>query len=263
IDLWQKVRALSPDLVHECHQSGRTGKFFKLFSFFHGADYSFYNHHFGRSKDMGEWSGVKTPIIQKDLNGLYRYRGKGECPDYLSYPPRIELEQKPIREKAVILGVSSSAESKMWPLEYYVQLGQDLSKAGFKVKIPLSSSPKDLWIKERMKALGASRVEWIETSLERLPYEVAKATHYIGNDNGPKHLCAALGLKTLTLFGPIPPSEWHPYDREKHRYLYREPLACRTVKADFCALTKCDSMICLNRFGPKEVLEEFLRGVRW
>ncbi|MCY4643151.1 MAG: hypothetical protein OXB88_00890, partial [Bacteriovoracales bacterium] len=47
IDLWQKVRALSPDLVHECHQSGRTGKFFKLFSFFHGADYSFYNHHFG------------------------------------------------------------------------------------------------------------------------------------------------------------------------------------------------------------------------
>lgn len=38
------------------------------------------------------------------------------------------------------------------------------------------------------------------------------AGYCIGNDSGPRHIAAASGAKTLTLFGPEATREWHPYN---------------------------------------------------
>jgi heptosyltransferase-2 len=72
-----------------------------------------------------------------------------------------------------------------------------------------------------------------------LAKELSKASMYIGNDTGLKHICIALGVKTYTFFGPEPPLEWHPY-------FYIEGLECRTRDAHFCGLSECESMVCLK-----------------
>ncbi len=33
---------------------------------------------------------------------------------------------------------------------------------------------------------------------------------YVGNDSGPSHLAAALGVPTLAVFGPTDPGSWRP-----------------------------------------------------
>ena len=83
-------------------------------------------------------------------------------------------------------------------------------------------------------------VEVLEEDLSKLPELFAQAKLYIGNDTGLKHLAVAMGMKTYTLFGPIPPNEFHPYSRREHPYFYREGLECRTVTAHFCGLSICD-----------------------
>ena len=49
------------------------------------------------------------------------------------------------------------------------------------------------------------------TSLTSLPALLHKADWIISNDSGPMHLAAAMGLKTIGLFGPTDPRQYGPY----------------------------------------------------
>jgi len=49
------------------------------------------------------------------------------------------------------------------------------------------------------------------TSLTSLPALLTKADWVIANDSGPMHLAAAMGLKTIGLFGPTDPRQYGPY----------------------------------------------------
>ena len=116
----------------------------------------------------------------------------------------------------------------------------------------------DQELKRKFNSLGVvGNVQFCEVSLAQLPREIATAQLYIGNDTGIKHLSIALGLKSISFFGPEPPEEWHPYDKSEHPFFYIDPLDCRTEKAHFCGLSTCESMICLNQFTPDSVYQEF------
>lgn len=52
------------------------------------------------------------------------------------------------------------------------------------------------------------------------------AAAYVGNDAGPSHLAAALGVPTLAVFGPTDPARWGP----------RGPGPTRIVRGDLAAL---------------------------
>ncbi|HDQ41507.1 MAG TPA: lipopolysaccharide heptosyltransferase family protein [Desulfonatronum sp.] len=57
------------------------------------------------------------------------------------------------------------------------------------------------------------------TTLPELLALLAQARLVVGNDSGPLHLAAALGIPTLALFGPTDPSQYRPYpgdDRQNH-----------------------------------------------
>jgi heptosyltransferase I len=49
------------------------------------------------------------------------------------------------------------------------------------------------------------------TSLTSLPALLGKSDWVISNDSGPMHLSAAMGLKTIGLFGPTDPRQYGPY----------------------------------------------------
>lgn len=55
------------------------------------------------------------------------------------------------------------------------------------------------------------------------------ATAYIGHDSGLTHLAAALGVRTLAIFGPTDPARWAP--RGRHVYILRG-MDCRCGEWD-------------------------------
>jgi heptosyltransferase-1 len=63
------------------------------------------------------------------------------------------------------------------------------------------------------------------TSLTSLPTLLSKADWVISNDSGPMHLSAAMGLKTIGLFGPTDPQKFGPYPlRSPTNYTIQAPV---------------------------------------
>jgi heptosyltransferase-2 len=259
---YREVRKFKPDVIYEMHQSGRTKKFFDLYSKFFRVPYLFHNHHIksgGKIHDQG----VIKAVIQRDLDGVYSTLSNGErMPNYLDYTPSITYEKQD--KKRVVLGVVATRETKMWPLDYYVDLARVIKthNSDLNVVIPLSTSNVDTEIKIKLEDLGINEfANIVQVSLENLAEYVGNSKLYIGNDTGLKHLAIATGVKTFTLFGPEPPNEWHPYSREDHPYFYRKGLECRTRDAHYCGLSTCESMICLNEIHPSKVFEEVIKDL--
>jgi heptosyltransferase I len=63
------------------------------------------------------------------------------------------------------------------------------------------------------------------TSLTSLPALLAKSDWVISNDSGPMHLAAAMGLKTIGLFGPTDPQQFGPYPlKSPTNYVIQAPV---------------------------------------
>ena len=243
----KKISSLKIDHIHELHQSGRTKKVLKPYCFFSGVKYTAHNHHLKSGGDVLD-QGVIKSLIQRDLDGAYSFLGKDEVPSFLNFAPKITLESN-TKINSVVFGVVATRETKMWPLQYYVGLANQIKDEfpDYKFIVPLSKSSQDQEIKEKLKAFDKKGLlEFVELPLKEIPELLSKAKLYIGNDTGLKHIAISVGTKSFTFFGPEPPNEWHPYNKEEHPYFFIDPLECRTREAHYCGLHQCDSMICLN-----------------
>jgi heptosyltransferase-2 len=260
-ETWNSLLQCRPDAVHELFQSGRTSKFLKLFSSLRPIHNTFHNHHH-KGPGIVIDQGVIAPIIQRDLDGIYSHYGKdqlGPRPHFLNYIPVMKSLSPLTPHRRIILGAVATRQTKMWPLHSLVEFGQLALQQNLanEVVVPLSASLADQKIAEQIKLLDKkSMLKIIILPLEQLPNYFASSMLYVGNDTGLKHLAVACGIKTITLFGPEPPLEWHPYRNDRHPYFYKEPLECRTRTAHYCGLSQCDSMICLNEFTPLQVLKK-------
>lgn len=266
--LWQFLKEEDIDLVLELNQKRRTARFLKATTFLLGIPYIFHNHHKKKGKVIDQ--GLRKPAIQRDLDGCWSLLGLTKengmpiaRPSFEHYVPYFpvssqedDLRETPIKKSLpkIILGVSASKKTKMWPLVYFHILIEKLKEQLKDVEfiVPLSRSLFDIKIAEEMKKIGLmEKVTLVQSSLDELPQILVGSRFFIGNDSGLKHLAVSLRIPTLTFFGPEEPLEWHPYSEQGHPYLYIPGLECRTRKSHFCALKECDNRICLDNIAPE------------
>jgi len=259
--LWKTLKNKRVDLIYELFQSGRTSKFFSLYSFLMGVQYNFHNHHKNNGGKVHD-QGVIKPVIQRDLDGIFsNLTDRKHYPNYLKYPPVMKVNIL-AKKRKIIFGVVATRETKMWPLEYFLELAHSIDKylPDVCIKVPISNSSLDLVLEEKLKSLGMpANMEIVKLPLRELANFMGESILYVGNDTGLKHLAVATGVKTITFFGPEPPLEWHPYDKDIHHFFYIDQLECRTAVAHYCGLFRCDSMICLKNLIPKDVLKLITR----
>jgi heptosyltransferase-2 len=248
------IKKLNVDSVMELFQSGRTAKFFKLWRLFGGPRYHFHNHH--QRKGPVHDQGIIKSNIQRDLDGAWTFFGHGtQPPNFLGYTPAL-LTKESSKKNQIVLGVVATRETKMWPLASYGKLTHLIQEKYPDTLIVIPLGPGDKIIEDELKNIISSNTEFLKVPLDLLPVELSGSLQYVGNDTGLKHLCVSLDVPTFTLFGPEPPTEWHPYDPVSHPFYFREPLECRTKSAHYCGLQTCDSMICLNQLSPEDLLKK-------
>jgi ADP-heptose:LPS heptosyltransferase len=78
----------------------------------------------------------------------------------------------------------------------------------------------------------------------------------VGNDCGLMHIAVALGLPTLSLFGPSEPVAWFPYKAETQRSLVAKA-PCRPCYGHDREL--CSDNHCMAEFSPAKIWAEFAR----
>lgn len=138
--------------------------------------------------------------------GWHRHQLAQQDLDLSEVPPLWRTE----RDGPVVIHPGSGGRHKCWPLERFGALISALSKRGRQVRVVLGEVESELWpaqvLKTWLRQYDAEQVE----SLDRLHEILKDAAAFIGNDTGPTHLAAAMGLQTIALFGPTSPLLWSP-----------------------------------------------------
>jgi ADP-heptose:LPS heptosyltransferase len=120
----------------------------------------------------------------------------------VALPARKELPglSKPA-PRSILIHTGAALAVRVWPLDRYRNLIQRLRAQEFTVQVLCDPAQKDWWLQQ-----GEASV-LVPPNLTELLKLIEQSGVLIGNDSGPGHLAALVGVPTFTFFGPQL-SEW-------------------------------------------------------
>jgi heptosyltransferase-3 len=159
----------------------------------------------------------------------------------------------------IVVHATARWERRRWPAERFVRLIGKLREATGRAFV-LVSSREDAPLVEPILASfsGIRGVQWVApASLVETAVLVDGADLYVGNDSGPLHLAAALGVPCVGLFGPASPELTAPRSPSIVP-LYRK-VACSP-----CDQTGCPhaSALCMEAISVDDVAQTILHALR-
>jgi hypothetical protein len=123
----------------------------------------------------------------------------------------------------VLVHPGSGGLDKCWPVERYAALVAMLRKRGLAVRVVMGEAEAARgWVNATESRWSTNKPSGPEgrglggrvcATLDELVEEMNQASVYVGNDAGPTHLAAALGLSVVALFGPSDALQWAPVGR--------------------------------------------------
>jgi heptosyltransferase-3 len=212
--------------------------------------------------------GVVKSIIERDLDTI---RGLGHTIEQAG-PPEVRIDPGEIQRAEfwrqerglngpfLVLGLGASRPTKIWPIERFAALalgwvertgGSVLAVAAPKesalvqffsdhVQAAIQNHSSDAPLQ---KSLSKRIQSCTDLQIRHLAAVMKTGNGFCGNDSGPKHLAAAVGIPTLTVMGPEHPFEWHPYPEPRHKAFFIENLNCRNDAAPG-APPRCGVEVC-------------------
>jgi ADP-heptose:LPS heptosyltransferase len=151
---------------------------------------------------------------------------------------------------------AAGAENRRWPVQSFAAL-IDLLVAEEDMCCFLVGGPEDAALAQSVidavRELSAVRSLAGQIALSDLPLLVQSCDLFVGNNSGPQHLAAALGIPTVNVHsGVIDPHEWGPIG----------PAAVSVRRATVCSpcylarIEDCHrDLACLRTLGPHDVLK--------
>jgi heptosyltransferase-2/heptosyltransferase-3 len=159
-------------------------------------------------------------------------------------------------EHVVALHPSAGAPLKSWPTERWAQLADALIESG--LHVVLVGAPDDAELLARIRAgMRGCATVLCGQSLEVSAAIYARCETVITVDSGAGHLAAAVGARTLRLYGPAPASVFGPWppDQPGQRILATKALACAPcgyLEAPPCGARTTPA--CMLALGVEDVL---------
>jgi len=211
------------------------------------------------------WSGIRAIIRRPWKSTIYNYlmsnpemMGKGQPPDH-AIPLNLKmaeivglktdnertyiklnkesqqrisglLHDKGIGKGELLIGFhpGASLTSKMWPPQGYVELGKKIMADYPGSMIVLTGSKKEAPLcREIERQIGARAFNSAgKLSLREVAALFQRLILFVSGDTGPFHIANALGIKTVTIFGPSDEKTNGPlWDLDIHRVI-KNSLEC-------------------------------------
>ena len=231
------------------------------------------------------WRGLAYTIIARPRPGS-RHRLEQQLDtlrtldiDPIATPPVLRLSEDDERAASELLktieGESAAASSrrlvmlqpgarywfKAWPPERFAELADRLASR-LDCRVLIGGDPQELELAERIRTQARSTPTVVagRTTILQHAGLLNRCALFVGNDNGPMHMAAALGTPVVGLFGPSNPAEWGPRGAPSE-VLYKG-LDCRR-----CFHPTCErgEQSCMRMISVEEVFvaAERLLGTRW
>ncbi len=143
---------------------------------------------------------------------------------------------------------STNSRAKRWQIESYAAFNDRL-QTETESAVVLIGSPDEVEISREVfeKALVKPIILTGKTTLAEATGILSVCDLLVSNDTGPAHIAAALGRKTLVIFGPTNPLTTQPIGAE---------IILKKVECAPCMLRDCPiDHRCMTRISPAEVFE--------
>lgn len=135
-------------------------------------------------------------------------------------------------DRYVCIHPGARLESRRWAPAGFAAVADGLVRKGFQVV--LTGAESEGRLTERVA--DAMREPALDlagrTTLGTLGALLAGARLLVCNDTGVSHLAAALGVRSVVVFGASDPARWAPEDRERHRVVTADRARAEEVLAE-------------------------------
>ena len=187
---------------------------------------------------------------------------------YLAVPSETEIKARDILASAgivendLVVGIApgaggswgKDASYKHWPALKFAQVADRLISE-LKAKVVILGDESERRIAEVIvHAMRNKPVDLTgKTSLGILPALIKNCNLLITNDGGPMHMAVALGVKTVSIFGPVSEAAYGPFPSSRNHVVLKWDMACRPCYKNF-RLPACDKdRECLKSVSSDEV----------
>ena len=198
---------------------------------------------FGSYDAIYSWTGAKDPVFMRNLRAvarveprLFPFRPPGTAVRWSEYylacvgagaerlvsarlrfkPAAVDWAEELWRAQGLstraVLAVTpgSGAVRKNWPLARFMEVCRWWrGETGGVPVVLLGPAEEERGMEEAIPADTARVFKGL--SLARLAALLARCNAYVGNDSGPTHLAAGLGVPTVAVFRVTDPREWTPW----------------------------------------------------
>lgn len=231
--------------------------------------------------DPAVWVGVPGPAVRystrsvallepydtrqyeaERVAGLVRHLGLDPGSYPLEYPIRDDEKEwadRTLRESGVsgdrfvaVMAPGSGWPGKNWPIERFAELADWLVDQYSAVIVLVGSRAEralGISMRQRMKSSPVDligRTRWGEMAAV-----LQRGRILITNDSAPLHLASALGISSVSLFGPSIPGKWAPRGSQ-HRYLHH-PVSCSECWSWHSRASCYRDNACMKAIGLDEV----------
>lgn len=154
------------------------------------------------------------------------------------------LESKPV----IALHPGSGSAQKNWPASRYAELAALLKRDGACLLV-IAGPADDAPLKALRERLSSELLTTEGLTLPQAAALLARCRCLVGNDSGIAHLAAAMGVPTLTIFGPTDPVIWAPSGPAVTILAPSAPCApCAPEKRRACVTLECLASISVDQF---------------
>jgi lipopolysaccharide heptosyltransferase II len=206
----------------------------------------------------------------RDMLGLLGIDPKG-----FARTPKVYLTDKDIawadeflkangaREGELLVGVipgcgaswGADASHRRWGRESFAKVCDGLAEF-YGAKVMLLGDIHETEICDEMQNMLKHKaiISCGKTNLRNFLGLISKCSLIITNDGGPLHMAVGMGIKTISVFGPVDENIYGPYPRsENHIVISKTKMPCRPCYKKF-KHNVCKERPCLKTIGPEEVL---------
>jgi lipopolysaccharide heptosyltransferase II len=164
-----------------------------------------------------------------------------------------EFPRSQIKKAAICPGAKHW--NKRWPPEYFVEVAKDLITKGYQIEF-FGSEEENEYVNKIASQLPQDKITNLcgKISFAKLPKRIAECSLAVTNDSGLMHVAAAVGIQTISIFGPTVREFGFMPQNMNVRIIENMDLDCRpctTIGLDHCPK---GHFKCMREITPEDII---------
>lgn len=152
---------------------------------------------------------------------------------------------------------STAFATKQWAPKNFARVAEALADRGL---APVAvAAPDEHNVIEALLEESAVRIVSFELSLPEVAALAARSQVFVGNDSGIAHIAAAVGTRSVVIFGSSNVAHWRPWNKAAAEVVFEE-MPCQPCHGYFCE--KFPQPECILRVPVERVMSAIDRVLR-